>query len=95
LSITTPNFALKILKAFLLGDMDSTPPLQTFSFKKWKIVDLKKIELPLLNREGRDNIFFQKNWKTITFFFKEKKNPREPCLTPEYEMVAAQALYKN
>ena len=34
LSITTPNFVFKILKAFLLGDMDSTPPPQTFFFKK-------------------------------------------------------------
>jgi hypothetical protein len=34
LSITTPNFELKILKAFLLGDMDSTPPTQTFFLKK-------------------------------------------------------------
>jgi hypothetical protein len=30
--------------------MDSTLPPQTFFFKKWKIIDLKKIELPLLNR---------------------------------------------
>jgi hypothetical protein len=43
---------LKILKAFLLWDMDSTPPPQTFFFKKWKIIDFKKIELPLLNRWG-------------------------------------------
>jgi hypothetical protein len=34
LSITTPNFVFKIVKAFLLGDMDSTPPPQTFFFKK-------------------------------------------------------------
>jgi hypothetical protein len=34
LSITTPNFVFKILKAFPLGDMDSTPPPQTFFFKK-------------------------------------------------------------
>ena len=36
LSITTPNFVFKILKAFLLGDMDSTPPPQTFSSKNEK-----------------------------------------------------------
>ena len=34
LSITTPNFVFKILKAFLLMDMDSTTPPQTFFFKK-------------------------------------------------------------
>jgi hypothetical protein len=34
LSITTPNFIFKILKAFLLEDMDSTPPPQSFFFKK-------------------------------------------------------------
>ena len=47
LSITTPNIVFKILKAFLLVDMDSTNPPQTFFFKKWKIINLKKIELPL------------------------------------------------
>ena len=52
LSITTPNFVLKILKAFLLGDMDLTPPPQTFFFKKWKIIDFKKIELPFCWTEG-------------------------------------------
>ena len=36
LSITTPNFVFKILKAFLLGYMDSTIPPQTFFFKKGK-----------------------------------------------------------
>ena len=50
LSITTPNFALKMLKTFLLGDMDSTPTPQFFFVKKLKIIDIKKIELPLLNR---------------------------------------------
>jgi hypothetical protein len=50
LSITTPNFALKILKAFLLGDMNSIPLPQTFFFKELKIIDFKNIELPLLNR---------------------------------------------
>ena len=34
LSITTRSFVFKILKAFLLGDMDSTPPPQTFYLKK-------------------------------------------------------------
>ena len=96
LSITTPNFVLKILKAFLLGDMDSTPPPQTFFFKKWKIIDFKKIELPLLNRGVETTFFFQKNWKTIILFFKDlenklllsdnfffqNKNPWHPCLTP-------------
>jgi hypothetical protein len=45
--------------------MDSTPPPQTFFFKKWKIIDLKKIELPLLNRwviMSRD--IYLKTWKT-------------------------------
>ena len=36
LSITAPNFAFKILKAFLLGDMDSTLPPQFFSSKNEK-----------------------------------------------------------
>jgi len=89
LSITTPNFVLKILKAFLLGDMDSTPPPQTFFFKKWKIIDFKNIELPLLNRgvkttffskELENNyIFFSKTWKANYVFsdnlFSKKKIP--------------------
>jgi hypothetical protein len=36
LSITAPNFVFKILKAFLLGDMDSTLPPQIFSSKNEK-----------------------------------------------------------
>ena len=89
LSITTPNFVLKILKAFLLGDMDSTPPPQTFFFKKWKIIDFKKIELPLLNRAvettfffkriGKQLYYFSKTWKTNyycqTIFFSKIKIP--------------------
>ena len=34
LSITNSNFVFKIVKAFLLGDMDSTLPPQTVFFKK-------------------------------------------------------------
>ena len=36
LSITTPNLAMKILKAFLLRDMDSTPPSTNFFLQKMK-----------------------------------------------------------
>jgi hypothetical protein len=41
---------LKILKAFLLGDMDSTPPTQTFFLKKWKIIDFKKNRVTLVEQ---------------------------------------------
>jgi hypothetical protein len=77
--------------------MDSTPPPQTFLFKKWKI------ELPLLNRwviMSRD-IFSKELENNYIFFFNDlenkllKKNLWHPCLTPEYQMVSAQALRKN
>jgi hypothetical protein len=85
---------LKILKAFLLGDMDSTPPPQTFFFKKWKIIDFKKIELPLLNRwviMSRD--IFSKELENNYISF--SKNIWHQCLTTEYQIVSSQALRKH
>ena len=54
-------------------DMDSTPSPQTFFLKKWKIIDLKKIELPLLNRwviMSRD--IFSKELENNYIFFLQR-----------------------
>ena len=104
-----PEFCIENFKAFLLGDMDCTPPPPTFFLRKKKKNNwLKKNLVTLVELRCRDNIFFfkrigkqlyffSKAWKTNYFFrqsFFPYKNSWPPCPTPEYQMVAAQALCK-